>query len=500
MFTNKMKLNGVRLLTVITSVVGIANLASAGNTPKKKMVCEHVRAAFDVGSSSTKMKVFKIDICKQKILEQLFPKTEEDDKAARAELDFAGDLMLSRKDPNADPSLVPYFSSPIMMKAEKEFARLKELAKPFKPESYVGVATQAFREARNAEDVVIVRLKDRLGIKVLVPLQEQEALLEWLGATAYLDDPTASLSKVVTWGIGGGSMQVGAKDANGKFITWASGLASTNMMDVAFQGLQRDAKSLLPVTSEEMAQMIKFAEDEAINSASSDLKNRINGFQVAKLGVGGVINKSIKGTLINLNLMQANAPSFSRDQVKRAAELLTGIEANDSILAKVPEKLRNQTITNVALVLGVMQGLNISEVYFSPIDNTFAAPFAAELGIKMSIRKLKEGIPLSNSVAPWQKAAAVMEPTALPAGTPVTKAATPPPAPVQITAENSVAIDDGAGDENYQACVNMGITPVNGVCEVTTIDCIPTCTGKVDAAGKCTIPGKTQLVFKKVCQ
>jgi hypothetical protein len=490
-------------LLLTLSMVSPATFAA----PKKarRLVCEHVRAAFDVGSSATKMKVFKVNVCKQRIIEQLFPKTEEDKKLATVDLDFASDLLKSRKDTSADPSIVPYFSTPMILKAEREFAKLKSLAEPYKPDAYVAVATQAFRESRNAADVVVTRLQQNLGIKVLVPLQTEEALLEWVAASS--DMGVTDLSTVVTWGIGGGSMQIGTRDRAGQFTTFTSVVASTNMLDAVYQGLQRTDATLLPVTHDEIEQMIGYAQAEA-GRASGDIKNKLTKFGVGVIGVGGVINKSVRTLLVSLGITDENAAYFTQDNVNSALNQIAGADANSDVFAKVPAKFRNMTVTNLALVLGTMRELRIPAVYYSSIDNTYAAPFAKELGLNMKLRVLRDnGTTFRPPIAPWvqdAKADFKAAPRADASGAAVRPAA--PPAPVeQVTEENSVVVDDGTND-NLQACNEMGLEVKNGVCEVpeSVLRCVPICHGTIEPSGKCrTTPtgkAKTVMLYAKVCE
>lgn len=492
---NQKRVNPVTRLLMATAATGLIGAAAHADP------CIKTRAAFDIGSSATKLSVFEINICKGRIVKQLYPGKGEKD-AARAKIDFKKDLTegvaMAKENGTYDPSMFPLFSSLLMAKAKKSFQDLKNNAARFNPDDYVAVATQAFRESKNSEDL-INWLEDN-KIKALIPDQPLEAMIELMGATADLRDKTDVRDKdIVSWGIGAASMQMGMTLNNGKFGAFTSQLASEPFQTRAVEQL-RGSGALLPLSREEIDTLVRIAREEA-SSAPIEVQNRM-GDRVMVVGVGGVINQSLKPFLA---MQGVKRNFFIQEDVQDALYKLAdqgvdsevfGVESTDPDAPPfVARKYREATVTNLALILGVMKTLGISQVKYSDIDNTFGAPFTTEFGIKMAKPKPKtpaQPVLVKQTVKRKVRAADGQE-TVKEAEITVEK--TQPK-----TAEVQVAV--GGNDENQSTC---DISPHTmsadrKTCYITAppVRFANWCTGgiqTINGARKCIVLGNPKLVY-----
>src|SRR5262249_14257870 len=136
--------NCIRSLAVL-SLFTFIPLFSMGAARSADPSCIRTRAAFDVGSSSTKMKVFKINICTSRIVELVYPSNDDEAKVATVKIEFKKDLIDSiqrgkdaaeRKGTEFTGEGYPRFGEDTMIQAEAAFAKLKANAERFHPSDY----------------------------------------------------------------------------------------------------------------------------------------------------------------------------------------------------------------------------------------------------------------------------------------------------------------------------------------------------------------------------
>ena len=100
-------------------------------------ICVENRAAFDIGSGTTKLVVAQVNFCHQKVekilLERNMPVGYQDD---------------------LEKSKSGIFSPKIMKEGMEVLKSLKEMALFFKPKKFRAVATSAFRKAQNGSQLV----------------------------------------------------------------------------------------------------------------------------------------------------------------------------------------------------------------------------------------------------------------------------------------------------------------------------------------------------------
>lgn len=466
--------------------------------------CEKVRAAFDIGSEKTKLKVFKINVCTGKIIgKPIYPATPEEKSFVKKQGDLPFEIDLRNVEARAKEDGIyneddyPQFSGQMLSKALKAITRLKETADslPTPPTDYVGVATEAFRRSTNSE--LLIGAIERLGVRMLIPAQPQEGLIEWMSVTAATTDKDSdgneTLPKnIVSWGIGGGSMQLGMKLRSGNFGVFTSKLASVKMHDDTVQRTILSGNLLdRGLTKEDIDGMISVARAEA-RRAPDDLKDRIQDNNIVVYGIGGVINNSLLGFL----KVQGNAGRFfTPDDVKEALDSLVGRRFDDPIFGPIDPSLSEEnrhkyqelTAPNLALIYGFMKQMRITRVYYLDIDNTFGAPFTKEFGIKMVYKK----------PVPVSKQNTVVSSTTT-SSTNATSTNASQAAPV--SSELSVALG-GDNGENLATCEasTHSYSADRKYCFITdvTMQFRNWCTGGLSAdETKCYVKGKPTLVYK----
>ncbi|MCO4755658.1 MAG: hypothetical protein KC478_14345, partial [Bacteriovoracaceae bacterium] len=186
--------------------------------------CVKVKAAFDIGSGTTKMKVAKVDTCLQKIEKILL---EANEPVAYKE------KLQNNKDNKLDAA--------ILDEGLKALLKLKKKAQQYAPELYAAAATSAFRTAANGSEAA-QKLSEESGIKIYVISQKKEALLGFAAAAAKAQK---GLTDILVWDIGGGSMQMTSYIGNNKFDIYEGKIASASFKKFVIEAVQnKDPKKV----------------------------------------------------------------------------------------------------------------------------------------------------------------------------------------------------------------------------------------------------------------
>jgi len=145
------------------------------------------RAAFDFGSGSIKMEIADVDTEKQTIVQSHLSEA--------ILVPFNEDLLENQ---------TGYFSEKLLSKALEAGNRLKQLADQYDVKVLGGFATEAFRQARNSQDL-FKTMEDLYGISVRLVSQQEEGELGFNTAVILgQEDPY----QVVVWDTGAGSAQL----------------------------------------------------------------------------------------------------------------------------------------------------------------------------------------------------------------------------------------------------------------------------------------------------
>lgn len=293
-------------------------------------------AAFDIGSGTTKVQIAKVNICTNTIKKSL----------------YQNDIPVEYKQ-DLDKSDKNILSNSIQNYGIIALNSLKSKTVNYKPSYYIGVATAAFRQAKNGQDVVL-KLGQETGINIKIISQEYEAKL---GIDA-VKDKVKTKNNVIVWDIGAASMQISALIKN-QIILYRGDLGADTFKNMIIKEIYN--KSLQqkntpnPISKSDM--------EKAINKLIfkiNDIPNEI--LNISKttnvIGIGGVHNYSIMGQVDTDNY-------YTQQDVMGALE--KGLNKTDF---EIGGKYASTEISNLILVLGYMKILNIKKVYVEKINLT----------------------------------------------------------------------------------------------------------------------------------
>ena len=282
---------------------------------------KEIRAAFDVGSGSTKMKVYNYNRCTNSI------------KQIESEECEGEEPVQYRK--NLTDSMIP---KNILKQGEAALKSLKNKAVSCGATQFSGVATSVFRLAENGTNAAYELSK---VVKINIITQNEEAILGFRGAVA----KAGVKERVCVWDIGASSVQITCSDGRGDLKVYQGKLASVVFMEEILK-LQGGTSSPNPISSSIYGNALEIAKGEAGNVRAyfGDLLDSII------LGIGGVHYYAVSK---ELNLEEYNA-----DQIKSG--ILQRLNKRDEELGG--GEFVGTAVSNLILVEGMMRGMEISLV------------------------------------------------------------------------------------------------------------------------------------------
>lgn len=197
----------------------VLSLVTACSHQAKRTDCLEKHGALDIGSGSTKAVAAIVDVCEKKIERILY-----EDQIS---------LGFSETAEKTDDRGIP---SAFLREAVEKIRPLSDRLKALELKSISGVATSAFRTAKNGNEIV-ASLSRQLNIPIEVISQEAEARLGYWSAVA--KRPDVDREQIVVWDIGGGSMQMIAFDEEGTHIFQGEMAAVTFKNQVLRQVLKK---------------------------------------------------------------------------------------------------------------------------------------------------------------------------------------------------------------------------------------------------------------------
>lgn len=331
-------------LVSLTLISGCAVTQKVTNifTPEKKN-CDSVRAAFDIGSGSTRVKVAKVDSCKNKILEVLLEREEKSD--------LKEDLLKSR---------TGSFSEEVMASTLATLKTLKTEAVKFGPNEYVAVATDAFREAKNGQKF-IEKINVELWINPRIITQGEEALLGFYGSAENLG---TTPENTVIWDVGGSSQQIIKYNGNNRFTIYEGRLGAVTFKDYIIKKVKRArGRSPNPINSYQSKLAVDYARSTALKTVKGEIKEFLQESKNVKvLGIGGVHYYSIKNQIDPTGAKD----TYTIGDVEKT--LNDKIGKTDSDLGN--PKYVETDVSNLALIYGFMKALNIYEIKTAKVNMT----------------------------------------------------------------------------------------------------------------------------------
>lgn len=295
--------------------------------------CLDTRAALDIGSGTTKIKVALVNTCAKKIIKLLLD--DERQVGYKQDLKESSDNKLSDK---------------IVVHGMQSINELKALAQKFNPSSYVAAATSAFRTAANGQQISRL-LEVKTGIKIHIISQEQEAKIGFAGASVLTDK---DLKDIIVWDIGGGSMQITSYLGDGKYDIYKGKLASVTFKNHLIEEIQRKnpkkVKTPNPINRRNMKAAKRDAKIIAKITVPQSIQRKILAANTKVIGIGGVHFHSLRKPL--------GQKSYTLDMI--FGYLKKKLYQNDQELGGAPYV--ETSISNLILVAGFMEGLNINSV------------------------------------------------------------------------------------------------------------------------------------------
>lgn len=266
-----------------------------------------------------------------------------------------------------------------------------------------GVATEAFRQAGNTAEFV-ERLKQNHQLNLIPIEQSKEGHLGFVGVMTALTlaDPTSNFepSKVVSWDIGGGSLQMVAYDGQGQWLGFGNRLASNPMRKFVVEQLKKrkaftsdqQVVSPNPILSpkanpkhlqRETKELMDFTRSHVAREIKDLLKARWMNGKTLKIagrevyGIGGVHN----GILRFLRQLTGNSHLHELTPQLLEQALEQALVSDDARLIKdfqVKAEYASVIVSNMLLVKSVMDLLKLERITVLDVDNTYGVLVSPE--------------------------------------------------------------------------------------------------------------------------
>lgn len=302
-----------------------------------------IRAAIDIGSGATKLKIAKVDLDTHKIASVIF--TEELPVEYQTHLENSADQTF---DPEVEAAGL------------KSMQHFKEVADKYGAKKTVAVATSAFRNARNAREFV-KKIEDSTNIKVYVIDQELEGILGFNAAAAVTP---YSPDDIVVWDIGGGSLQFTATLPDGEYHVYKGSVGSIPFKNDVLQNIQRKDPKIVaspnPMDAREINQAITHAERVARN-VDCYIRTRLQQMDTHVIAVGSLFRFGIQEVV--------NSPTVTPTTLQD--KIFAMKDKDDMALGNTP--FSSIALTNSIYVYGMMHALGINPVTIVDINNADGA-------------------------------------------------------------------------------------------------------------------------------
>lgn len=307
-----------------------------------------IRAAMDIGSGATNIKIAKVNRDTDKIVQMLFERSIP--VAYQKQLEQSPDGSFNRD---------------IMDQGIKAIKVLKATADEYGVKKVVAVATAAFRQTKNGQDF-IKEIRDTTGVDLEIISQDQEGLMAFRAALAKVP---VSPEHAIVWDIGGGSLQITAQKEGEDLIVGKGGTASTPFKNYLIDTIQGKDSAIMhspnPMNAEQMDQAIKYATSVANATINDELKQKLKDKKTVVLAVGNLFNHGIRA----LVHPKSDDMTVTREQLLQAVHSMEG--KTDADFAS--DSFAEVAVSNPLLVLGFMNALGIDQITVIDVNNADGA-------------------------------------------------------------------------------------------------------------------------------
>lgn len=299
--------------------------------------------AYDIGSGTTKILVADFDSCKNKVV-----KVHLEDSLP---VGYAQDLS-GEKD---------YFSAEIKKEGRAALQYLTNKAQVYSPEYRIGVASEAFRKAKNARDF-FQELRREFSFEGRIISQEQEGILAYNLVAHHFSRLLNGQGDLLVWDMGGGSQQL-VWHGSHQFHFFNSQIASVTFKNRLIRFLERadGTESPNPISKEEGQRALKMATALIEDQVPFELIRFVESSPLI-VALGGVHGASLKRQM-NLN----PGDQIKRDHLARTLEASFG--KTDQ---QIGGRYAATDVGNLILVSALMDVYGIDAYYFMSADLTEA--------------------------------------------------------------------------------------------------------------------------------
>lgn len=328
--------------STLLSLNVLADVKTGASTKTQDSSCLVIRAAFDIGSESTKMKVAQVDTCQHKIVKLL--------RDVSRKVAYAQDLSESKNG---------QFSELVQSEGIKAVKDLRAEAVISGATHFSGVATAAFRKSKNGERFA-KELSDISKVSIKVITQQEEAVMGYEAALNSLDQKSRPSSMVV-WDIGGSSQQLVLKDLEKKQYHFYDGqMAAVSFKNKVIQEINlkdpKEVHSPNPISQAQVPAAVALSA-KVVEEIPANIKAAIAAPGSMVVGIGSVHGLSIVGQLATKNDFYTTE-ELQKTLQKQAAK--TDAEIGGQYAAT--------EVSNLILVLGMMNGLKLSKVHVRKVN------------------------------------------------------------------------------------------------------------------------------------
>lgn len=303
-----------------------------------------IRAAIDIGSGSTKLKVAKVNL-----------------KTRKIEKVLANESFSIQYQEELEKSKDNTFNEKVMQEGLICLQKSKEIAQKLGAEKVIAVATASFRKAANAEDFINTIYKET-GIQVHIVDQDLEGALGFQATVAELD---TAPENIIVWDIGGGSYQFSTLDEKGELIVHRGEEASIPFKTLVIKEIKNKnphhISSPNPLNLEEIQKAEAHA-FEISQKVDQLFKEKIASSDTKVVGIGNIFAYRI------YPLVEEKS-TFTKEELSKKVYELDGKSDSDLSLGDYT----NVGVTNPILVLGFMNHLAIDEMHVMDINNSDGA-------------------------------------------------------------------------------------------------------------------------------
>jgi exopolyphosphatase/guanosine-5'-triphosphate,3'-diphosphate pyrophosphatase len=338
-YRNRNCVRGGALWALFLGVFVIANatIMQAASAPAVRKRC-----AFDIGSGETKISAAEVILA------------ESDTRVAK----LLAKKILVPFARNLKDGVIPDW---LIKQTIKSMLALRSECEAVGAREFSGVATSGFRLARNGLQV-LAQISQETKIPLQVITGAQEAVLGFLAAASALQTDGKNL---VVWDIGGGSLQfsmraegVGAEQR--KFVI-SAGHHGVELFrrEIAKQLNRGVSRPVNPLSHDEITRAVELAR-RASKSVNSEVRERIRHGHMRVVGLGGIHTES----LANHAGLENDPPYklYTLAGVRAATKRAANMRDEDFRQAYPENQYPESQATNLALVLGYMEGLQIKKV------------------------------------------------------------------------------------------------------------------------------------------